>query len=146
MNKQFRITLLPAGSIELSELTYVVIGAREMEHWIFVRHQERDSWELPAGHIEEHESADEAAKRELYEETGTVRSDLRALYDYSIEIGGQTFIGRIFFADVTQRGPLPVSEIAEIMISKTSPQPATYPEAHKRFIDILEKYVHQSNR
>ena len=57
MNKDIEITLLQAGSIPPADLTYVVIGARENDKWIFVRHRERQSWELPAGHIEKNEEA-----------------------------------------------------------------------------------------
>ena len=50
--------ILPPGSIDESRLTYVVIAAREKEMWVFVRHRDRSTWEMPAGHIEKNESAD----------------------------------------------------------------------------------------
>ena len=53
--------LLAPGSLEDSELTYVVMGARYRGQWIFVKHRERETWELPAGHIEPGESPDRAA-------------------------------------------------------------------------------------
>jgi 8-oxo-dGTP diphosphatase len=138
------ITLLPAGEVPLKELTYVVIGAREEDKWIFVRHRERESWELPAGHIEKNEQALEAAKRELYEETGTVKAELHMLNDYSVTIRGKVNYGRIFFAKVEERGPLPESEIGEILVTEETPLPATYPEAHKVFVRLLENYIHQT--
>jgi 8-oxo-dGTP diphosphatase len=144
--KKVNLTILPAGEIALTDLTYVVIGAREEGKWIFVRHRERESWELPAGHIEKDEQALEAAKRELYEETGTVKADIRVLNDYSVTIRGRVSFGRIFFAAVEKRGPLPESEIGEIMVAENTPQPATYPEAHKVFVRLLEKYIRQSSR
>ncbi len=144
MIKKVNITILPAGEIALTDLTYVVIGAREEGKWIFVRHRERDSWELPAGHIEKDELAHEAAKRELYEETGTVKAEMHVLNDYSVIIQGKVSYGRIFFAVVEERGPLPESEIGEIVISKKTPLPATYPEAHKAFIRLLERYIRQT--
>ena len=136
---------MPAGEIALADLTYVVIGAREEGKWIFVRHRERESWELPAGHIEKNEQSLEAARRELYEETGTVKAEMRVLNDYSVTIGGRVSFGRIFFAAVEERGPLPESEIAEIMVTEETPLPATYPEAHKVFIRLLEKYIRQTS-
>jgi 8-oxo-dGTP diphosphatase len=122
----------------LPELTYVVVGARENGKWIFVRHRDRNTWELPAGHIDKNESADEAACRELYEETGTVKADMSVLKDYSVTIKGETKFGRIYLAYVRERGPKPDSEITEIKISKDTPLPATYPTAHKRFLELLE--------
>ncbi len=51
-------------------LTYVVIGTRYLDKWVFVRHKLRRTWEIPGGHIEEDETPLEAAQRELQEETG----------------------------------------------------------------------------
>jgi 8-oxo-dGTP diphosphatase len=144
--KKVNINILPVGEVALKDLTYVVIGAREKGKWIFVRHRERESWELPAGHIEKNEQALDAAKRELYEETGTLKAEIRVLNDYSVTIRGKISYGRIFFAAVEERGPLPESEIAEILIAEKTPLPATYPEAHKVFVRLLEKYIRQSSR
>lgn len=143
MNSNFNIDYKPAGSIDLSQLTYVIIGTRENGEWIFVRHKDRSTWELPAGHIEEGESAEEAAKRELFEETGVTKAKLVAINDYSVTENKNTRSGRIFFASVLNRGPLPISEIKEIRISKKSPSPATYPEAHDSFLKVFEHYISQ---
>ena len=63
--KVVRTRILPKESIDEGKLTYVVIGTREGDNWIFVRHRDRISWEMPAGHIEPGETADQAAVREL---------------------------------------------------------------------------------
>ena len=49
---------------------YAVIIARYQGRLLWCRHQARDTWEVPGGHIEAGESALEAAARELQEETG----------------------------------------------------------------------------
>ncbi|MEX0982830.1 MAG: NUDIX domain-containing protein [Bacteroidales bacterium] len=144
MSDDIQITLLKEGTIPPADLTYVVIGARENDKWIFVRHRERQSWELPAGHIEKYEGAGEAAIRELYEETGTTESEMFVLTDYRVSIQGKLLFGRLFFAQVKERGPLPESEIGEIMITGDSPAPATYPEAHKVFVGLLETHIRQT--
>lgn len=136
------LELHPPGTLESSELIYVIIGTRENGKWIFVRHRERNTWELPAGHIEPGEAAAEAARRELYEETGVSKADLRAIYDYTVSLNGSTRSGRIFFARVLERDALPGSEIGEIRVSANSPEPATYPEVHWKFIQILEEFIH----
>lgn len=134
------IEFFPPETLVLSDLTYVIIGARENDNWIFVRHKDRETWELPAGHIEEGESASNAAIRELHEETGTLEGKVKAINDYAVTRDGKKLYGRIFYAKVLNRGKLPESEIAEIILSEKSPEPATYPYAHWKFIDILETY------
>ncbi len=144
MNMHVKITILPPETISPEKLTYIVIGARERDVWIFVRHRKRDSWELPAGHVEKGEQASEAATRELYEETGVTEATLTELNDYIVDIDGRVNHGRIYYAVVKRRGPLPESEIAEIQLSEESPVPATYPEAHRQFIRLLENHIRQT--
>lgn len=141
MTQNISIEFFPPESIPLHDLTYVIIGAREKDQWIFVNHKDRETWELPAGHIEEGESAENAAIRELYEETGTTEGTVKAIHDYSVTIDGKKLFGRIFFAKVMNRGKLPKTEIARIAVSAKSPEPATYPYAHWKFIDVLETYL-----
>lgn len=44
--------------------------------------RERDYWGLPKGHIEEGESAEEAALRELFEETGIEENEIKIIPDF----------------------------------------------------------------
>jgi len=106
---------------------YVVILASTAKCWIFVRNKQRTTWELPGGHIELNESIIDAAKRELFEETGALQFDLTELFDYSVETDVAKSSGRVFIACEITLGPLPDSEIAEIQISKNLPESLTYP-------------------
>ena len=126
-----RTRILPPASINEEDLKYVVIGAREGKQWLFVRHQDRMTWEMPAGHIEPGESADEAAARELYEETGTIRSSLKHLCDYQVSMEGKTESGRLYVAEIQEREALPDYEIAGIMQSGDLPAQLTYPEVQQ---------------
>ncbi|MEA3460715.1 MAG: NUDIX domain-containing protein [Bacteroidota bacterium] len=130
-------TLLPAGSVDDAELTYVVMGARYQGQWIFVRHRERRSWELPAGHIEPGEGPDRAAVRELYEEAGVVSSILRIVSDYRVTDGGKRAYGRLYCADVKELEPLPEHEIEEIKLSEELPSHLTYPEVQTLLFSLL---------
>lgn len=58
--------------IEDSQLDFAVIIARTGEKWVFCKHKERDTYEVPGGHREAGETIEEAANRELKEETGAV--------------------------------------------------------------------------
>lgn len=128
MKKIVTTDLLAAGSVPESDLTYVVMAASFHNEWIFVRHRERTSWEMPAGHIEPGESADQAAVRELYEEAGVVSSSMTHLCDYSVTFRGKTEYGRLYRASVGELEELPEHEIAEILLSDQLPRQLTYPE------------------
>jgi len=129
--------LIPPGSLEDPALTYVVMGARYRGQWIFVRHRERDTWELPAGHIEPGESPDRAAVRELYEETGAVRSNMKIISDYSVTVNAKVEYGRLYSAEVMELEPLPEHEIAEIKLGSELPPRLTYPEVQAHLFSLL---------
>ena len=122
--------------------TYSVIAARYLGQWIFVRHHERDTWEIAGGHIEKGESPDEAAGRELAEETGAGRFDLVCVAAYSVEKDGITGYGRLYFAEVSELDPLQEnSEIAEIMLSEKLPQSLTYPDIQPHLFNKILEYI-----
>ncbi|MDF1575967.1 MAG: NUDIX domain-containing protein [Bacteroidales bacterium] len=129
--------ILAPGSLDDSELTYVVMGARYRGQWIFVRHRERQSWELPAGHIEAGEGPDQAAVRELYEEAGVVNSTLSIISDYGVKVEEHQAFGRLYFADVKELEPLPDHEIEEIKFGKELPSNLTYPEVQTLLFSLL---------
>ena len=129
--------VLPPGSVDDSELTYVVMGARYQGEWIFVRHRERQSWELPAGHIEPGEGPDRAAVRELYEEAGVVNSSLSIVSDYSVRDGGKEAKGRLYLTEVKELEALPDHEIEEIKFSLELPTHLTYPEVQTLLFSLL---------
>ena len=131
--------LLEAGSVPEPDLTYVVMGARYREHWIFVRHRERTTWEMPAGHIEPGEDADRAAVRELYEEAGVIRSSLSHLCDYSVTVGARTEFGRLYRARVEEMETELEHETAEVLLTDRLPASLTYPEVQKVLFERVGK-------
>ena len=112
-----------------AELIYSVISARFENRWIFVRHQNRTTWEIAGGHIEKDETSLEAARRELMEETGAVRFNLGCVATYSVKKEGETGYGRLYLAEVFELGPIPdISEIAEIILLDHLPENLTHPD------------------
>lgn len=63
--------------VEDELLEFAVIIAKTNGKWVFCKHKERDTYEVPGGHRERGETILETAKRELWEETGAI--------DFSIE-------------------------------------------------------------
>ena len=53
-------------SIDDSMLKFAVIIAKHNGKWVFCKHRERSTWEVPGGHREQGEDILETAKRELY--------------------------------------------------------------------------------
>jgi len=112
-----------------NRLIYSVIAAKYKDKWVFVRHHLRSTFEIPGGHIEENETPDEAAGRELMEETGAVKFSLECVSTYSVTQDRETRFGKLYFADIIEIGPIPdVSEIEEITFLDNLPDPVTYPE------------------
>jgi len=130
-----------AGSFEDSKLQYVVIASRRGDKWIFVRHRERNTWELPAGHIEAGETAFEAAQRELFEETGALEYRLEELWDYCLSDSNPGGCGRIYFAEISSIGSLPVSEIAEATPFSDPPENLTYKEIQLEILERVKTFI-----
>ena len=63
-------------SVSDGRLKYAVIAARYNGKWVWCRHRERATFEIPGGHREAGENISDTARRELYEETGAVRYDI----------------------------------------------------------------------
>lgn len=115
--------------VPVSKLTYSVISAIYNGKWIFVRHQQRSTWEIAGGHIEKGESSSEAASRELMEETGALKFDLACIATYSVTKDGETGWGRLYIAKISEIGPVPdISEIAEIILGDHLPENLTHPD------------------
>lgn len=117
----------PPGT--LGGLKYVVVLSRCGGRILLSRHRARTTWETQGGHIEPGETPEQAARRELYEESGAVRYAMTALCDYwaGDEQTGVGASGRVFTAEIEELGPLPESEIAEVRLFDALPDELTYP-------------------
>lgn len=106
---------------------FVVILSHVNGKYLLSRHKDRTTWETQGGHIEPGETPLEAAKRELWEESGAVEYTIEPLCDYwaTDDIGWST--GAVYRAEITGLGPIPAgSEMAEVQLFDTLPEVFTY--------------------
>ena len=109
-------------------LKYAVIMARHEDKWIFCRHKDRDTLEIPGGHRELGENIDYTAERELIEETGAIQFSITPICIYSVTINSEETFGKLYFSEILTLGALsPLSEITEIFHLGALPVKLTYP-------------------
>lgn len=129
------------------KLLYSVIAARYKGRWIFVRHAMRDTWEIPGGHIEVDETPEDAAVRELQEETGAIEFRITSIATYSVETDISTDYGRLFFAEVLKPGRIPdSSEIEESALMKNLPENLTYPDIQPVLFSKIKDFLSKGGR
>lgn len=105
------------------------------------RHKQRTTWETQGGHIEAGETSMEAAKRELFEESGAQEYTITPVFDYWVldEKDGSGASGQVFLAQIRKLGSLPNSEMAEVGFFDTLPNALTYPEITPTLFRHLEE-------
>lgn len=125
-------------------LKFAVIISKYQEKWVFCKHKERTTYEIPGGHREAGESIYEAAKRELTEETGALNFCLTPICVYSVtgknrvnQTGKETF-GMLFFAEISEFSGDLKSEIEHIKLFDDFPKEWTYPQIQPR---LIEEYL-----
>jgi len=128
-----QMTFHSSDEIEDSELIYAVIAARYQDKWILCRHRKRTTWEIPGGHREAGETIEATAQRELFEETGATMAEIQRVTDYGVIKDGVATYGTLFFAKVSELGPLDSAfEIEETALFDILPENLTYPEIQPR--------------
>lgn len=120
--------------IEDHLLKFAVIIAKTEGKWVFCKHKDRETWEVPGGHREPGETILETAKRELSEETGAVEFEINPVCVYSVKRGTEEeSFGMLFVAEITSFGDLN-SEIEKIWISDIMTDNWTYPDIQPKLL------------
>ncbi|MBQ7945083.1 MAG: NUDIX domain-containing protein [Lachnospiraceae bacterium] len=119
----------------LTPVKYVVVCSLYQGKYMLSRHKMRDTWETQGGHIEAGETPMDAARRELYEESGVTDATIYPVCDYLGYVSNGSANGAVFLADVHALGELPESEMAEIGLFDTFPDKLTYPNVMPRLFE-----------
>ncbi len=122
-------------------LKFAVIISKTNGKWVFCKHKERNTYEVPGGHREENETILETAKRELKEETGALDFTVSPICVYSVtgknkvnETSEETY-GMLFFADIKSFENELHSEMEKVLITDTLVENWTYPLIQPKWIE-----------
>ena len=126
-------------------LKFAVIISKTEGRWVFCRHRERNTFEVPGGHREPGETIFETAKRELQEETGAVEFEIKPICVYSVtgktkvnKTDSDTSYGMLYYADIFSFEELH-SEIEEILITDTLVENWTYPLIQPKLLEEAKR-------
>jgi 8-oxo-dGTP diphosphatase len=147
VNNMLKVNFHKLNTIEDNKLLFAIIMAKYNGRWIYVKHKKRNTWEIPGGHREKNETIDDAASRELFEETGAKKFNITPVCAYSVDgderIDYTESFGQLFYAEIETLDKLPDYEIREVKLFDNIPKELTYPliqpYLHKKLLEFLNE-------
>ncbi len=131
-------------TVDDSLLKFAVNISQSNGKWVFCKHKERDTYEIPSGHREAGEGILEAAERELKEETGAVEFTIAPVCVYSVtgktrvtETCEETY-GLLCFAEIAEFCDTLENEIEKVVLLGEMPTDWTYPQIQPK---LIEEYM-----
>lgn len=141
---ELQSTIHPLGALETYK--YVVVCSRYEGKWLLSRHRNRDTWETQGGHIEPGETPMDAARRELYEESGVTDARIIPVCDYYEYVADRNANGMVFLAVVHSLGALPESEMQEARLFEKLPENLTYPNVTPQLMEETYRLLCEMER
>ncbi len=126
-------------------LKFAVIVSRFKDKWVFCKHKERKTLEIPGGHRETGETILNTGKRELEEETGALNYIIKPVCVYSVagknrvNLTGEETFGMLYYADIFDFKEHLHSEMETIVLLKDLPEKWTYPLIQPKLIEEVIK-------
>ncbi|MGN1131147.1 MAG: NUDIX domain-containing protein [Ruminococcus sp.] len=131
--------------VDDSLLKFAVIISKSEGKWVFCKHKDRDTYEVPGGHREPGEAILDTAKRELKEETGAVEFSIEPICVYSVkgknrvnDTGEETY-GMLYCAEITRFEKELHSEMEKVVFLDEVPIKMTYPLIQPLLIEEAKK-------
>ena len=143
--REERIEVNFYDEVDDSLLEFAVIISKSNGKWVFCKHKERDTFEVPGGHRETGEKIEDTAVRELKEETGAVDFNIKPVCVYSVK--GKTRVndnatkesfGMLYAAEIFSFEEIH-SEIEKIVLSDDLIRQWTYPLIQPKLISEAKK-------
>ena len=129
-------------------LKFAVIISKHNGQWVFCKHKDRSTYEIPGGHRESNEEIIQTAKRELYEETGALQFDIFPICVYSVtgknrvnQTGEETY-GMLFIANIQSFENELHSEMESVSFFNDLPTEWTYPLIQPL---LIQEYLRRTN-
>ncbi len=126
-------------------LQFAVILSKSQDNYVFCKHKDRDTWEIPGGRREPGEAILDTARRELYEETGALDFELTPICIYSVtapdNFDGKESFGMLYFADIKRFDTELHHEIEKIIITSQLPTRWTYPDIQPKLLEKVSLHL-----